>query len=89
MGRRAFEHSAPVARSDRRHGDYPRPCRAGDQPNQRWKRPELTNGFTSASTSAGDRSFIPAYLAASGLAFLQGRDPYHDNHFEREAFAHA
>jgi hypothetical protein len=33
--------------------------------------------------------FIPAYLAASGLALLQGRDPYHDNHFEREAFAHA
>jgi hypothetical protein len=32
--------------------------------------------------------FIPAYLAASGVALLQGRDPYHDNHFEREAFAH-
>jgi hypothetical protein len=33
--------------------------------------------------------FIPAYLAASGFALVQGRDPYHDNHFEREAFANA
>ena len=33
--------------------------------------------------------FIPAYFAASAIALLQGRDPYHDNHFEREAFAHA
>ena len=33
--------------------------------------------------------FIPAYLASSAVALLQGGDPYHDNHFEREAFAHA
>lgn len=30
--------------------------------------------------------FIPAYLAASFYLYLQGRDPYLDNPFEREAF---
>lgn len=31
--------------------------------------------------------FIPAYLAASLVALLRGKDPYRDNVFEREAFA--
>ena len=31
--------------------------------------------------------FLPAYLLASGWAFVRGRDPYLDNPFEREAFA--
>lgn len=30
--------------------------------------------------------FLPAYLASSVWALLRGRDPYHDNPFEREAF---
>lgn len=30
--------------------------------------------------------FIPAYFAASGWAWLRGRDPYRDNPFEREAY---
>lgn len=29
--------------------------------------------------------FIPAYLIASIVAYCQGGDPYHDNHFEQEA----
>jgi hypothetical protein len=29
--------------------------------------------------------FVPAYLIASGCAFLRGRHPYLDNWFEREA----
>jgi hypothetical protein len=29
--------------------------------------------------------FLPAYLGASLWALLRGRDPYHDNPFEREA----
>ena len=32
-------------------------------------------------------AFIPAYLIASLLAWRQGRDPYRDNPFEREAYA--
>lgn len=31
--------------------------------------------------------FLPAYLLASGWAWVRGRDPYRDNRFEREAFA--
>jgi hypothetical protein len=31
--------------------------------------------------------FLPAYLGASLVALLRGRDPYRDNSFEREAFA--
>ncbi|HEX8522877.1 MAG TPA: hypothetical protein VF669_11510 [Tepidisphaeraceae bacterium] len=31
--------------------------------------------------------FIPAYFAASGLAWWRGQRPYYDNHFEREAYA--
>lgn len=31
--------------------------------------------------------FVPAYLSASLWALLSGRDPYHDNIFEREAVA--
>ena len=31
--------------------------------------------------------FVPAYLAASGLAFGRGKDAYRDNSFEREARA--
>jgi hypothetical protein len=30
--------------------------------------------------------FFPAYLLASAYQKLRGRDPYHDNPFEREAF---
>lgn len=30
--------------------------------------------------------FLPAYVIASLIAFLRGRDPYRDNPFEREAF---
>ena len=30
--------------------------------------------------------FIPLYLALSAFAAARGRDPYHDNPFEREAF---
>jgi hypothetical protein len=30
--------------------------------------------------------FVPAYLAASALAWWRGADPYADNPFEREAF---
>ena len=33
--------------------------------------------------------FLPAYLMASGWAFLRGGDPYRDNPFEREAFSTA
>jgi len=31
--------------------------------------------------------FIPAYLAASAIAWSRGKDPYRQNCFEREAFA--
>ena len=31
--------------------------------------------------------FLPAYLASSLLQWLRGRDPYRENHFERQAFA--
>jgi hypothetical protein len=31
--------------------------------------------------------FIPAYLLTSAVLKLRGRDAYHDNPFEREAFA--
>jgi len=31
--------------------------------------------------------FVPAYLLASLMLHLRGRDAYHDNPFEREAFA--
>ena len=31
--------------------------------------------------------FLPAYLLATVVAFVQGRHPYEDNHFERLAFA--
>ena len=31
--------------------------------------------------------FLPAYFASSLLALLRGRDPYHENYFERQAFA--
>ena len=31
--------------------------------------------------------FLPAYFASSLLAWVRGRDPYRENHFEREAFA--
>ncbi len=30
--------------------------------------------------------FVPAYLVASALPWLQGKDAYRDNRFEREAF---
>jgi hypothetical protein len=30
--------------------------------------------------------FIPAYLSASIVAYLKGRDPYRDNWFERQAY---
>lgn len=33
--------------------------------------------------------FLPAYLGASAVAWLRGRDPYRDNPFEREAFDEA
>ena len=33
--------------------------------------------------------FLPAYLAASAVMWLRGRNPYRDNPFEREAFAQA
>jgi hypothetical protein len=33
--------------------------------------------------------FIPAYLLASLMLYLQGRDAYMDNPFEREAFSKA
>ena len=31
--------------------------------------------------------FFPLYLASSVVQFLRGRDPYLNNHFEREAYA--
>jgi hypothetical protein len=31
--------------------------------------------------------FLPAYLASSLVQWLRGRDPYRENHFERQAFA--
>lgn len=31
--------------------------------------------------------FLPAYLVASGIAWARGRHAYHDNPFEREAYA--
>ena len=31
--------------------------------------------------------FIPAYFAASAIAWLRGQDAYRDNPFEREAYA--
>ncbi|HEY6564013.1 MAG TPA: hypothetical protein VIY86_05920 [Pirellulaceae bacterium] len=31
---------------------------------------------------------VPAYLACTTVLWLQGRDPYLENPFEREAFAH-
>lgn len=33
--------------------------------------------------------YIPAYLLSSVVQLLRGRDPYLDNHFEREAYAQA
>lgn len=33
--------------------------------------------------------FFAAYLGSSLIAFVQGRDPYHDNRFEREACSRA
>ena len=30
--------------------------------------------------------FIPAYIIASIIAFFQGKNPYQDNYFEREAY---
>jgi hypothetical protein len=33
--------------------------------------------------------FVPAYLVASVLAWLQGKDAYRENRFEREAFREA
>ncbi len=33
--------------------------------------------------------FIPLYLLFSLVAYLRGLDPYRDNPFEREAFAHS
>lgn len=30
--------------------------------------------------------FIPAYLCSSAVAFMQGKRPYRDNFFEREAY---
>ena len=32
--------------------------------------------------------FFPLYIGSSAMQWLRGRDPYRDNHFEREAFAH-
>jgi len=32
---------------------------------------------------------LPLYLAASGVLYLRGLDPYRDNPFEREAFGQA
>lgn len=34
-------------------------------------------------------AFVPAYLAASAMAWARGGDAYRDNPFEREAWAHA
>lgn len=31
--------------------------------------------------------FVPAYLLSSLVQLLRGRDPYRENHFERQAFA--
>ena len=31
--------------------------------------------------------FVPAYLLASGLAWITGQRPYRDNFFERQAFS--
>ena len=31
--------------------------------------------------------FFPLYLGSSMLALMRGRDPYHDNVFERQAFS--
>ena len=31
--------------------------------------------------------FLPAYLLSSLVQWLRGRDPYRENHFERQAFA--
>ena len=33
--------------------------------------------------------FVPAYLLSSIVQLLRGRNPYLDNHFEREAYAKA
>jgi hypothetical protein len=33
--------------------------------------------------------FLPAYLSASVMLWLRGRDPYYDNPFEREAYEQA
>ena len=33
--------------------------------------------------------FVPAYLGASLLLWLRGRDAYHDNPFERQAYDEA
>ena len=33
--------------------------------------------------------FLPAYAVSSLWQWLRGRDPYRDNHFEREAYAAA
>lgn len=32
-------------------------------------------------------AFVPAYLGASAVLYLRGRDPYRDNPFEVEAYA--
>ena len=31
--------------------------------------------------------FFPLYVGSSLVQWLRGRDPYFDNHFEREAYA--
>lgn len=33
--------------------------------------------------------FVPAYLLSSLVQLLRGRDPYRENHFERQAYAAA
>jgi hypothetical protein len=33
--------------------------------------------------------FIPAYLLSSLVQLARGRDPYRENHFERQAYAEA
>jgi hypothetical protein len=32
-------------------------------------------------------AFLPAYLLSSLLQLLRGRNPYRENHFERQAYA--
>lgn len=33
--------------------------------------------------------FLPAYLLCSFIQWMRGHDAYHDNHFEKEAYAQA